>query len=1060
MKSLTFRKGLISMKQSNFHIINAAAGSGKTYTLVLYYLTTLLGSNNSRPYRMMLALTFTNKAVNEMKARILEALYLLYQAPEKDPFLMQYLCTHLGIDKNTLLDRAEKMLRKIVFEYGSFDVITLDKFTHRIVRTFAKEFELPQGFEVELDSKRVLKRVVHSIINQIGQDEFITQLLFELSITKMNQGLSWDVQTDLDDFASLLLNENDRLPLSDLRKKDRATHQKDQEKIKKSIKKTEDRIHTLAINFLKFLDENGFERGVFMRDALHKHLEVVQSGKFEKLYENQLESMLKGDRPLYKKATDQATVDQIEEQRSLLLHHFFEIKNAVGLYLLLDRTLKFWTPRLVLQEIEKGLEAYQNENQIRLLGEFNRKISALVQAEQAPYIFARLGERYQHFYLDEFQDTSSLQWSNLVPLIGNALEGETLDGTRGSLLLVGDPKQAIYRWRGGDIQQFVNLLNKKSNPFQVAPWIKRLEVNYRSAAAIVEFNNAFFLHVAQALHSPEIESIYGTDSQQQVNLPGGFVQIKAVGKGAKQDEKKPLYISETLNAVAQAMANQYSEKEIAVLVRTKDQAVAIGAELIAEGYNIVSSDSLEVLKSPQVQLLIAILKLFDQPEQITQHKIILDRLWEFSEVEKTAYFEFVDQTVLLSTAKFFKAIQKQFSISFNPNEFDRLPLVEKVDYLVESFPFLDSNDAFVSSFMEDVFEFSRSCVASLATYIKHWEEQAEKLRLASPENKNAIRVMTIHQAKGLEFPVVILPFMDTPINPNITEKIWYSFKETELEEVQWGWFNFSKKLPLFGTQAEALYKEQLVAKQFDALNVLYVALTRAKDQLYIITQEVSESTSPTNYAQLFSSFVLDQGKVLDENTAYESGEQKEKSSSKSLQEEPQKINLQLGISNRWKNKIIVPSLINEEVHIAQKKGVLLHDVLAKIRSREELTRVLEEEHLKQLPEEEFLAMKSSITQLIQHPELNVLFEGSDQVFCEKELLIPNQPILRPDRMNISKEGKVTILDYKTGKPKAKHQEQIEGYAEVMKQFGYKQVETKLVYIDQDVQVVTINQSLN
>ena len=168
----------------------------------------------------------------------------------------------------------------------------------------------------------------------------------------------------------------------------------------------------------------------------------------------------------------------------------------------------------------------------------------------------------------------------------------------------------------------------------------------------------------------------------------------------------------------------------------------------------------------------------------------------------------------------------------------------------------------------------------------------------------------------------------------------------------------------------------------------------------------------------------------------------------------------MGISNRWKNKIIVPSLINEEVHIAQKKGVLLHDVLAKIRSREELTRVLEEEHLKQLPEEEFLAMKSSITQLIQHPELNVLFEGSDQVFCEKELLIPNQPILRPDRMNISKEGKVTILDYKTGKPKAKHQEQIEGYAEVMKQFGYKQVETKLVYIDQDVQVVTINQSLN
>ena len=247
------------MSQSNFHIINAAAGSGKTYTLVLYYLKELLRAKNPRPYRKMLALTFTNKAVNVMKARILESLHDLSKTSTQNIELQQQLAKDLGIASEELTRRAESILRNIVLEYGSFDVITLDKFTHRVIKTFAKEFELPYGFEVVLDSKSILDQVVRSIIDQIGEDEFITQLLLELSLSKIRQGMSWDVQTDLDDFAALLLNENDRIPLADLKEKDRQSHREDQEQLKNTLKETQDRIKKRTCEFTKLLKEKDLE---------------------------------------------------------------------------------------------------------------------------------------------------------------------------------------------------------------------------------------------------------------------------------------------------------------------------------------------------------------------------------------------------------------------------------------------------------------------------------------------------------------------------------------------------------------------------------------------------------------------------------------------------------------------------------------------------------------------------------------------------------------------------------------------------------------------------------
>jgi ATP-dependent exoDNAse (exonuclease V) beta subunit len=599
-------------------------------------------------------------------------------------------------------------------------------------------------------------------------------------------------------------------------------------------------------------------------------------------------------------------------------------------------------------------------------------------------------------------------------------------------------------------------LSQTNIPFQVKPQVENLEFNYRSGKTIVEFNNNLFLTLSALFEGQGFKRIYGIGSQQKSQLEGGYVRIEALPKGGLKEENMELYVVKTLEAVDRAMELKFKANEIAVLVRKRDQASAIGSGLTQAGYSILSSDSLVVGQSKKVQVVLAILKLTIQPNDSVLHKLILDALWELSPDSNIEYHKYIQTYVLLSTTSFFKELEKEFLFNFSFKKSAKSSVLEATEYIMEQFVFLlPPNDPFLNTFLEDVFEFYSTRSQTISAYLKYWERQEEKLRIITPAGMDAIHLMTIHQAKGLEFPVVILPFMDTPIHPNLKEKLWYPFKEEPLSEIQWGWITASKEIQLYGDTGQSLYDQHVLSQKQDAVNVLYVATTRAKEQLYIITQEISSEGTST-YSHLFNNFVKQQGKQLDATKPFELGislNKKEVEKKKNIGFESRKFEVNYVVSSHWKKRLVAHKTLNVEVKTAQIKGLLIHEILAKIYHTEMLDQVLEETFERNEKAKEYqLFITKKVKEVITHPMLSNYFERDQQVLCEQDVLVPKGPTLRPDRVNLLSDGGAIIIDYKTGVPKEADGRQIDAYEKIYQDLGYSPIEKFLVYINDEVLV--------
>jgi len=1035
------------LSNSNFKIINAGAGSGKTFSLVLEYLTFLINPKLELNHKSLLAITFTNKAVNELKSRVLNKLFILKTNPSREKIITNHLKNELKITDEEIKIRSSLILKKIIYDYGSFDIITIDSFTHRIIRTFSRDFKLSTNFEVIIDNNEILSEIVDSIINEVGVKPNITETLINYSLYKILEGKSVNIKKDLIDFAKILLNENNRSYIDDIKESSDKIFSDSYKVLNNRIKVLQREIKLLSIKALELIHNNKLEKKDFFRGTLYNYFEKLKNLDFKFSNNKNLEDSLLGLGQLYSKNKEELIKDRINLIRPDLNQFYSEIKPKLQLFFFTKSLLKNWIPLSLSSLMWKKIEEIETKEKKILIDNFNSKISLIIKDQPAPYIFERIGERYKHYFIDEFQDTSKLQWGNLIPLISNSLETEYASDFRGSLFLVGDPKQAIYRWRGGDVNQFINL-NKKKSPFQIEPEIKRLKINYRSKDEIVKFNNDFFKNSSTFLSDETYNKIFDkTSTQLNHNDPGGYITVNFISKTNFKKESDDLYLKEVFKKVKSVLSRGYSINQIAVLVRKKRQAILVSEELLKKGIKIISSESLLINNSNSVKFLIALMKLVINHDNKRQYKIILDHLWNLKYSNSIEYHTFLKTYLGLKKEDFFRDLSLLLNNNFDYDKFKNFNIYDAIEYSISHFYFIKVSDVFVIHFLDIIFNFSIKTENNIYSFLNYWSENCDELCISMPEKIDALRVLTIHKAKGLEFPVVIIPFLDEPfIQKRIINNIWIPIDDKNLIDFKWGLVNFSERLNQMGSVGEQLYKHHKMLFELDAMTILYVAMTRAKIELHILSKNSNQLNSPS-YSGLFLSYC----KNLKSNQKGEFEWGQNEINNDFIEDASQDFSLDIDSNLNWKNKIYFDLNKNDSEN-QRKKGLLIHELLSQINSIDEIDFVLNNYRRTKLFDNSNLeTLRSKIIKILNHKSLKHFFNNQYKILNEKEILNPSGKILRPDKIVFAK-NRIVIIDFKTGKLRENDAVQLKEYEEALKNMNYKNIEKILVYVNDLIEI--------
>ncbi|RLD50077.1 MAG: hypothetical protein DRJ05_20100, partial [Bacteroidetes bacterium] len=490
----------------SFSVYKSSAGSGKTYTLVREYLKIILLS--PRNFRSVLAITFTNKAANEMKQRILSSLQDISDFENKSDtiavrFMLPELIRETGLDEKQIALNAKKSLQLILHNYSDFGVSTIDSFVHKIIKTFAHDMHLPLNFEVDMDTDELITKVVDILISNVGTDKVLTDVLVNFTRYKTEGDKSWHIERDLAEISKEILTDDGQVHIEKLRELTLSDFSEIRKKLESSIRSFEKKIIDLAKKASELINGQGLDAKAFYQGArgIYNYFENLANGKMDKLEPNNyVKKTIDEDKWVSGKASlsDISSIDSIKAELEIVFQQLgLLLEKEYPVYMVRNEVLKNLYPLALLNEIEKVLEEYKEDNEIVHISEFNKRIAEIVLKEPVPFIYERMGERYKHFMLDEFQDTSVLQWLNLLPLLENSLASDNFN------MLVGDGKQAIYRWRGGEVEQFSRLpkiINKDNDPLlnEREQSLERsykpefLSSNFRSKAEIVQFNNDFF----------------------------------------------------------------------------------------------------------------------------------------------------------------------------------------------------------------------------------------------------------------------------------------------------------------------------------------------------------------------------------------------------------------------------------------------------------------------------------------------------------------------------------------------------------------------------------------
>ncbi|KOS06805.1 ATP-dependent helicase [Flavobacterium akiainvivens] len=1052
------------MPHTAFSIYNASAGSGKTYTLVKEYLRLLLTANTDDAYRRILAITFTNKAVEEMKRRIVENLsdFAKDDTSDRGLQLMKVIGGETGLSIATIRDKAKAIIKNIIHNYAAFDISTIDRFTHKVIRAFAHDLNLSVSFDVSLETDLLLQEAVDAIIAKAGDDPVLTSLLVDFSLDKTDNDKSWDVTHELFETGRLLVDENNRNELAQFENKTIADFLFIKEKLKQTIDALEHESIQLANDMFALLDEHGVDHKSFSRGTFTNHLGYIRDNELKPTHKKYFET---DDIQVNKTAKDRDIIENLAPKLIGTLgavYKNYEKKNFYAAF------LKNITPLSLLNSIGQELKRIQDEQNVLSISEFNAIIHREIQNQPAPFIYERLGERYRHFFIDEFQDTSHMQWHNLVPLIDNALAGEDLHAGPGTLMLVGDPKQSIYRWRGGRAEQFIELGKDSFNPFS-NPDKKTLVLgtNYRSFAEVITFNNSFFTFLAGEFEHEDYAAMYAASAQDTNPKSGGYVNISFIspptpegGENAGDDvldeevSKDDLYLEATLATIEKVLAQGFELKDIVLLTRKRQPGILLATYLTEKGIKILSSETLLIDSATEVKLILNLLRYLKSNDNREAKTHFL----YFAAGTQTALptHDFIAAGMEQQDEEALEQWLGQHGIHISFKGCRKKSLYEAVESIIDAFIKDRANQSYVQYFLDLVLERDMRTQSGIADFLDYWDKNGQKFSIPSPEGENAVRIMTIHKSKGLEFPVVIFPFAEEDYSRSRRDKLWLELDDTTFE-FQKALIDSSSSVTQYGDKAKELYETKAQEALLDNINILYVALTRAEEQLYIISNRnfTSRGELTNNMSSYFIKFLMHKNVFSESVAEYAFGNVISKSKSEKLAPKPNIIQVVKERFNPRRVKIAQRESLmwgNAQAQ-AIEFGNVVHEVLSFVKTESDIPLALMkaiEQGLITHPQME--QMESTLKQVVTHPDLAVFFEEGNAIYNEQSIIAPNMPNIKPDRVAI-RNGQAYLLDYKTGAHKEAYEKQLNGYAFALREMGLTVAKKTIVYISEGIEIV-------
>ncbi len=1061
-------------------VYKASAGSGKTYTLASEYLRLALSERGVRQsFWSILAVTFTNKATEEMKSRILSLLDAL--AKGEQPALSNDLTNALNCSPNELKERALRLRGSILHHYSDFSILTIDRFFQQILQAFVREAGLRPGYTVELDSARLLDEAVAKVMEDAGSDAALHGWITRLMEDNINAGKSWDVSPRLRTLGQEVFKESYLYFSDDFHKK-----LTDKDELASYIKKVEQ----LAKDFEQQM------AAISNRTAVHLQQCELSVSDFKYGDKGVAGYLLKLKTGVKYEPSVRAinALNNVDEWYSKTSARSIDVKSAYHqLNSLLNEAITLWnnqgksynTAVLLLKnfkllgllsDISLNIQQIAGEENLLLISNSVHLLSRLIGTSETPFIYEKAGLRYRHFMIDEFQDTSEGQWRNFYPLLHNSLAEGNFN------MVVGDVKQSIYRWRNGDWKILGHRLSDDFSVFGIDE--QELSANWRSDGVVIGYNNELFTQLAaqlQASINEELESVSIPKDKQELlqsmmskaysNVAQHYSPKTSVDKGFVSmefiDGEKPadVVLEKLPSMIADLQDRGYQPSDIAILVRKGIEGQQVADTLLTHKlvsgdtqhcFDVISQDSLFIANSSVVKLLVSILRLAITPDDAISQAFLAHELAlrASSESANKNMHSLFSSALAEDDKRFIASLVDQSLLDAFEQAVQYFRLNERIDDL----PFLQE-------LHDVVLSYSSGKLSSIASFLSWWDEKGSATKvLAANDKQNAIKILTIHKSKGLQFKVVIVPFCSWGLVPKNDSILWLSPQVEPFNEMEHIPVNYSKELS--NTIFYEDYFNEKTQSYVDNLNLLYVAFTRAEKELHAMVPIPTRSKDETIAGILENVTTKTDGNFrFGELTGEREGQTIRFGTKYYIEKLVERAvnNSELSISSypssRMLNKLKLryesqDFFTSEDVSMTPRAyGSLMHRIFSNIRTLADVDMAINNLHDEGLIEEKDKTFYTEkVNKALAFTPALSWFSDEWVLKNEAEFLLPKQEgsetlIRRPDRVMV-KDGKARVIDYKFGTLERKsYQRQVLDYMQGLQQMGYAELEGYIWYVD-------------